>query len=330
MGDVKFSLPGSETVTISGQTIDKLIRAGDGDAALLYLYILKTHGQSTSAEAAAALGKSPRGIATEMAVLSRLGLVQLNDAAENEAKDALVQDASPAPPIKEPRKYSEAEVKREIFAGSEFATVIEETQRKLARILSPDELMRLFGIYDSLRLPPEVILQLLTHCMSESRLVGDGRPPTMRYIEKEAYVWEREGIFSLDRAEEYLKALTARRDIRAEIKKALQIKDREFSATEKRFVDGWIALGFEVGAVDIAYDRTVLKTGKLSWAYMDSILKNWHSKGIHTARQVTEKDSKQGAGTGNTSAKPGDRKYGEPNNKELERMQKLLNKIKEE
>jgi DnaD/phage-associated family protein len=263
-----------------------------------------------------------------MAVLSRLGLVQLDDTADTGLKGAQSQEVTP--PINEPRKYSEDEVKREIFAGSDFAAVIEETQRKLARILSPDDLMRLFGIYDSLRLPPEVILQLITHCVNESRYTGDGRPPTMRYIEKAAYTWEREGIFTLEKAEEYLKALNAKKSARGEIKKVLQIIDREFSATEKRYVEGWIALGLETEAVEIAYDRTVLKTGKLSWAYMDSILKNWHGKGIHTAQQVLEKDSKPGKNTGSKSAKPGEQKYGEPNRDDLERMQRLLDKIKEE
>ena len=82
--EVKFVLPGSETVTISGQTIDKLIRAGDGDAALLYLYILKTHGQKTSSEAAIALDKSKGWVASAMAVLSRLGLVRLDNNEETD------------------------------------------------------------------------------------------------------------------------------------------------------------------------------------------------------------------------------------------------------
>jgi len=331
MSDMKFILPGSETVTISGQTIDKLLRAGDGDAALLYLYILKTHGQSTSAEAAAALGKSPRGIATEMAVLSRLGLVRLDgtEAAEQEPPP-------PPPPVNEPRSYSVDEMKNELMSGSDFSIVVDETQRRLGKILSPDDLMRLFGIYDSLRLPPEVILQLITHCIKECHQSGDGRAPTIRYIEKEAYIWEREGIFSLERAEEYLKAISAQKSARGSIKKALQIYDREFSATEKRYVDGWIAMGFEVGAIEIAYDRTVLKTGKLSWAYMDSIIKSWHSRDIHTAQQVSDKDVRRGKSTagagsaGSAGAGQGGQKYGEPNREEMERMTRLLNKIKED
>jgi len=361
---MKITLPGSETVTLTGQTIDKLIRAGDGDAALLYLYILKTHGQKTSSEAAIALDKSKGWIASATAMLSRLGLVHLDEETSSDAAVAGAESVAVAgdsgavaagaesvavaekagttgtasssttpPPIREPRKYTESEVKDELMAGSDFSIVVDETQRRLGKILSPDELLRLLGIYNDLRMPPEVILLLITHCIKESRVTGDGRAPTIRYIEKAAFTWEREGIFTLERAEEYLKALEERKSVRGMMKNTLQIWGREFSATEKKYVDDWITMGFEAEAIAIAYDKTVLKTGKLTWAYMDTIVKNWHNKGLHTAEKVREKDggNKRSAGSAvGASARPGAQKHGDPNREEMERMQKLLNKIKEE
>jgi len=324
MPDIKFILPGPETVTLAGQTIDKLIRAGDGDAALLYLYILKTHGQSTMAEAAAAMGKSHGEIATAMALLSRLGLVKLDNNTEANSQDALTKT-----PMEEPRQYSIDEIKHELEVGSEFYALVQETQNSLGKILSPDELLRLFGIYDALRIPPEVILQLITHCITESRGRGGGRMPSIRYIEKAAYKWEREGIFSLDRAEEYLKALEVLKSARGEIKTVLQIKDRELTDSEKRYVDGWITMGFTPDAIDIAYDKTVLNTGKLAWGYMDSIMKSWHDKNLHTSQEVLEKGITSNKNIAYDSKKTPEQKFGAPNHEDIERMQRLLNKIKE-
>ena len=332
MSDMRITLPGSETVTLTGQTIDKLIRAGDGDAALLYLYILKTHGQKTSSEAAIALDKSKGWIASAMAVLSRLGLVQLDNNTSDEANTTETGDpgdATRSPPV-EPRQYTESEITQEVMSGSDFSIVIDETQRRLGKILAPDETIRLFGIYDNLRLPPEVILQLITHCINESRITGDGRAPSVRYIEKAAFTWEREGIFTLEKAEEYLKALESRKSVRGEMKRALRIRDREFSATEKRYVDDWIDMGFEPEAVAIAYDKTVVKTGNLAWPYIDKIIKSWHSKGLHTAQEVTEKDSSQRQGNKTGYSGNAAQRYGEPNQEEMERARRLLNKIKEE
>ena len=345
MTDVKLTLPGQETVTLTGQTVDKLIRAGDGDAALLYLYVLKTRGQTSSNEAAAALGKSPGGIATAMALLSRLGLLQLDDEeaagppAGQTAAPTVRQDTAPtAAPTAAPhdefqqeqRRHSVKEIKRELEAGSVFYSIVEEAQRSLGKILSPDELLRLFGIYDSLQMAPEVILQLITHCISESRGRNGGRMPTMRFIEKVAYTGEREGVFTLDKAEEYLKKLDAQRSAQGEIKRTLQIRDLEFSETQQRFVDGWIAMGFDADAVGIAYDRTMMKTGKLAWEYMDKILKNWHGKNLHTRKEIMEKDGKadhKGAGYGAGYA---NQKVISPNHEDVERMERLLKKIKEE
>jgi len=330
MAEMKFTLPGSETVTLTGQTIDKLIRVGDGDAALLYLYILKTQGRSTSSEAAIALDKSKGWIASAMAVLSRLGLVHLDDDLDTKTGSAGASVHPPEPPSEQQRQFTESEVAHEILTGTDFSVVVDETQRRLGKQLSSDELLRLFGIYETLRLPPEVILQLITHCINESRITGDGRAPSIRYIEKAAYTWEREGLFTLERAEEYLKGLEARKSIRGEIKIALQIRGREFSATEKRYVDDWISMGFDAEAIAIAYDRTVIKTGKLTWKYIDSIINNWHSKGLHSAQQILEKDGWQKRNEANQAAWAGANKRGEPSREEMDRMQKLLNKIKEE
>jgi len=225
MTDIKFSLPGPETVTLSRQNVDKLIRAGDGDAALLYLYILKAHGQTsdqiTLSDASTALGKDAGTIATAMAILSRLGLINKCDIHESDSKSPVNS------PVEEPRQYTAHDVIRELEGDSHFPVIAKEAQQKLGRILSPEDLQRLLVMYDELRLPPEVILLLITHCISESRRRGGGRMPSMRYIEKAAFEWEREGIFSMEQAEEYLKNLENLKSARGMVKTALQIMERE-------------------------------------------------------------------------------------------------------
>ena len=327
MSDIKITLPGSETVTLTGQTIDKLIRAGDGDAALLYLYILRTRGHSTDSEAAIALNKGKGWVASAMAVLSRLGLALLDDDTKAGARSEI---AASGAPVEEPRQYTQDEVLGTIAKGSDFKIVIDETQRRLGKKLSPDDMIRLYGIYDYLRLPPEVILLLITHCIKESRTTGGGRAPSIRYIEKAAFTWEREGVFSIEKAEEYLKSLEIKKSARGEIKRALQIRNREFSASEKQFVDDWIKMGFAPDAIAIAYDRTVISTGGFSMPYIDKILKRWHSKGLHTAKQVAEQDGARNKKNTQTRADPSGQKHGEPNQQDMERMTRILNKIKEE
>jgi len=345
MSNVKLTLPGTEAVILTGQTINSLINGGDGDAALLYLYILKTRGQSSTSQTAKALGRNAEEIEAAMDILVRLGLVELGKQpeTESEVKPEIEVFKAPSKPSKKqlPMNVAEPEqaqptfeeIERELQSGSIFSALVDETQRSLGRILSHDDLARLFGIYDSLSLEPDVILHLITHCIAESQNSGksNGRGLRMSYIEKAAYTWHREGVVTLDNAEKYLKELEARRSIRGEIKIALNIRDREFSETETEYVDRWIAMGYRADAIAIAYDRTIVKTGKLAWKYMDSIISSWDKKDLHSPADILEKDkmfAKNSASGG--GKKPNGQKFGEANYEEMQRLQSLLSRTKED
>jgi DNA replication protein DnaD len=49
-------------------------------------------------------------------------------------------------------------------------------------------------------------------------------------------------------------------------------------------------MGFDSEAIYHAYDITVLKTGGLKWGYMNSILKSWHDKNLHTLKEIERED----------------------------------------
>jgi len=339
MRDVTYTLPGSETVTLTGQIIDKLIRTGDGDAALLYLYIMKTRGQCSPSEAAAALGKSLGEIDSAMAALSRIGLIHLENAdntgvhseKSSENPEARQQgENSLALPDDELQKHTVADMKRELESGSVFYSLVEETQKNLGKILSPNELMKLFGIFADLKMEPAVILLLITHCITESRPNSAGRMPPMGYIEKAAYQWEREGLLTIDKAENYLKELNEIKTERKAIMSALNIWDREPSPKERKYIDKWIAMGFKAAAVSIAFGKMMEKTGELVWPYIDTILCSWHNKGTHTPQEIMEKEKPQKKTIADAHKKTPAQKYGTEDKEEVERMQRMLNKLKEE
>ena len=136
MPDSRFYLPGAETVTLTGAVVDKLVRRGDGDAALLYIYILKTRAVPSLEEAAAALGRTPEEIESSMRVLRSIGLV-------------MGGDPEPPPPVQKDElpEYTAEDIRRELKNGSEFAVLADEVQKCLGKLLSSDDLMKLFGIY---------------------------------------------------------------------------------------------------------------------------------------------------------------------------------------
>ena len=278
----EFVLPEVENITMSGDAARRLMGSGSGDAALLYIYILSSGGRYDGDDAAKTLHRTPQQLETAMDVLTRLGLVKLRD---GEAPSRLERP-------EELPKYSASDIEREISNGTVFRELVQEVQRALGSHLTSEGLITLFGIYDYLALPPEVILILVTSCVEEyAARYGPGRRPSMRYIERAAYAWEREGIFSLEAAESHLKRMETMRAGERELAPVLGISGRPLSATERRYMDSWVEMGFSPEAVAMAYDRTVIKTGKLTWRYMDSILKSWHQKGLKTPEEIEAGDS---------------------------------------
>ena len=280
-----------EVISVPGSAVKKLISAGDGDAALLYLFL--------SGEGLSAAEKLPWS-------------AERFDAANQKLSELGLTPGAEAPkPAKLPPIEKQTEKK--------FYSLTQEVQRLFGRILSSDELVRLFGIYETLGMPPEVILQLVVYCAAETQ----GRVPAMKYIEKAAYTWEREGIKTLEHAEKYIKERTEKKQESAKIKTALQIHDRGFTPTERKYVDAWLALGFTAEVIAIAYDRTVTKTGKLSWGYMNSIISSWHGKNLFTVEDILAKDTRQStAGRVATAAAP-------PDDSEVQRINRIISSLTE-
>lgn len=194
-------------------------------------------------------------------------------------------------PAEELPEYTADEITSRADSDGRFRAVVAETQRVMGRALSGADMKILFGIYDYLALPPEVILELLNYCLDLFReKYGPGRLPSMRAVEKEAYSWANREILTLEQAEEYIDAVKKRRQTAALAAAALGIRGREPTPSEQRYIGEWLDLGFGVEELEAAYDRTVTNTGSLKWPYMNKIILSWHEKGLHTLAAIAEKD----------------------------------------
>lgn len=309
MDDRIYKLARGPALSVPLEDADKLLSGADGLSALLYLYILRRSGAATASEAAAELNCGEREIAAAFGRLASLGLL--------DGQASLI--------AAEPPEYKFEEFSRRSDSDDMFKFIVAETQRVFGRMLSGTELKTIFAFYDHLALPCEVILTLINYCVEEAKeRYGDNRLPTMRQIEKEAYIWSDREILSLERAEEYIRRQSDRKDSVAGIKGVLQISGRDMSSSEKKYVESWLEMGFAPETVEIAYDRTIIQTGKLTWKYLDTILNSWHNKGLHSPQEVRDGDSQHGrASKYPENAKTPD----SPQPGELERLKKTLNKV---
>lgn len=281
MEDKQFVLTDNKTISIGLDTVDRLINSADGNAALLYLYILRNEGTISLSSFLSDLKLSAEQLDSAVDVLSKLGLVSDSlragfQPAENGGA------ASPQTP-----QYTQADIAREIDDSSPFRHLVGETQRRLGKPLSSSELTILLGLKDFLGLPVEVISLLVTHCTEQAlERYGPGRMPSMRQIEKEGYIWSERGVDTVELATEHLKKLNEFKSKLGEIKQALQISGRALTASEENYINSWLEMGFNLPEIELAYEKTVLNTGSLKWQYMNSIVKKWNKNGFHNIDEI--------------------------------------------
>ena len=275
-------LPGG-VVALSGEAADRLLASGSGDAALLYLCFLRRGGVTDLTQAGRTLKWAGERLSAAYDALSVLGLVP---------RAPLAPQAPPEAPD-EPPEYTAEDIAKELEdSASTFPGLVAEVQRRLGKLLSTADLKTLFTLYDFLALPAEVICLLVSYCVEEmERKYGPGRKPRMAQIRREAFIWHRLGIDTFEHAEAHLRQQSVLRTREGAVLAILGVSGRPAVDGERKYIAAWVDMGFPDESIRLAYERTVLKKQSMNWAYMNSILRSWHQKGLHTPAEIEAGDS---------------------------------------
>ena len=268
---------GDEGVALSGAAVKRLLDRGDGDAALLYLALLRRQG-----------AVPPRSLAGEL----RWDRGRI-EAAENALRELglVAPEQTPPAPAEERPVYQRSDVAERLEGSGEFRSLVRAVEEKLGKRLTTADVGVLLGLSDYLGLPADVIFLLVSHCAERVRSrYGEGRRPGMKQIEKEGYAWARMGIDSQEAAAAYLRTYARRQEDLPRYMRALGLGDRAPVPSEERYLLAWQEMGFSPEAVALACDKTVLKCHELKWAYCNGILKRWHEAGLHTVEEIEAGD----------------------------------------
>lgn len=307
-------IPGS-ILAMTDQAADRLLKLDSGDAALLYLHLLRRG--------------SPQGLPWPLQRL-QTALDQLKSVGLAPGEAAL-----PDPPPQEapPPEYSLEDISAALETpSSAFPALCDEVERRLGKKLSANDLKILYTLYDHLALPAEVILLLVGWCTEETqRKYGPGRRPFLSQIRKEGFIWARRGIDTMERAEEHIARLQRLRTREAEVLRLLDIPPRPLVEREKTYIAAWDNMGFADDAIRLAYERTVLKKQSMDWGYMNGILRRWHEKELHTAAavQAGDRDPRPVRAGGGTPPPPpaGEERRAR---EDMDRMRRLMEQMKRE
>lgn len=269
-------LPNS-ILSLPAEAADRLLSAASGDAALLYLGLLR---HSDVQAARRALQWTDARAAAAFEELVKLGL------AEGSVPAVAAPEELEKPPV-----YQREDLLNSLRSDQTFHMLSREAEKTLGNPLSVTDLQSLYTIYDYLALPAEVILLLLRWCAAESaRKYGAGHPPRMPMIKKAAFRWKRLGVDTLSAAEDFLAKEQRLLEREVSILPLLDIRGRTPVDRERQYISGWVDMGFPDEAIRLAYERTVFQKGGMNWAYMNSILKGWHAANLHTVAEIEAGD----------------------------------------
>ena len=269
-------------IVLPAQQADRLIGRGDGDAALLYLCLLRADRGVTAQELQRRLKWSQLRLHAAETALQELGLIDRPP------------EQKPPEPAQERPVYTADDLTDLLTGDAGFRMLVPQTEEKLGKRLKTADLQILAGLYDDLGLPADVIYLLVCHCVARSEeRYGPGRRPTLRQIEKEGYHWAQRGLFDQESASRYLRDWNVRRSAMSRYMQVLGLGDRRPVESEERYITDWMDKGFPPETVALAYDKTVFYKKELNWRYLNGILRRWHENGWHTEEEVRQSDSRK-------------------------------------
>lgn len=202
---------------------------------------------------------------------------------------------------------SAKEVARDI-RNEELADLIDECTALMGvGSLVTEDIKVITALATDTVLTPEYIVTLLAFLKSTA---GETKKITAKKLRAEAQKLLARDIDTLEALEAYIKDKSCEFKDEWEYRRILQLWGRAFSRTEREYVKKWAHVyAFSTAIVAEAYEIAILKTQKLSFPYMDTLLTDWYTVGCKTVEECRARASQTSAMIKNdTKAKKGGRK----------------------
>lgn len=268
----------SGTFPVPAAFVDTYMCQADAAYVKIYLYALrhsfKNDGAALSVSSiAAAVGVSEAVVVQAFAYWDSVSVVSFQHDGEQFSLEFLELDTKPAKAERkviapsQPR-YTIDDVNRAMRDNGNMKSMFRLAEQLLGKTLNNNDLKILYSFHDWLHLPCEVVLLLLEYCISLGKT-------DFRYIEKVACTWAERGIVTMEAANAFIRKKASENADETRVKRILQISGRELTEAERQYIHTWVD-GYRADdmAIKEAYERTVLNTGKISFPYIDAVLKN--------------------------------------------------------
>lgn len=179
------------------------------------------------------------------------------------------------------RRLDRLEIAELAEKDENVAALLQETQAALGKTLNAVAIDTVVSLYSYYGLAPDLILMLIHYCVSTGK-------DSLSYIEKTASSWVESGITTHEKAEAEILRSTKSNENEKKVRAAFGVFDRALIASEKKYIRAWFEeWRFDTPMITLAYERCVEMNAKLSFPYINGILKNWHGKNIRTPMEAS-------------------------------------------
>lgn len=174
-----------------------------------------------------------------------------------------------------------------INADANLQALLSEVEASLSKPLSSGGTSVIVMLYDTCGLPAEVIVMLVNYCVSIGKT-------DMRTIERIGVKWADDGIDSIEAADKKIADSKRSKENWSRIKYVFGLSSAGSpTAKQLEFADNWIEKWkFSDEMLRIAYETNVDNTGKMSFPYINKILKRWYDAGIANPDDIEKLDKK--------------------------------------
>ncbi len=319
--DRKFS-----ATVVPNLFIDHYMPSANGTYVKVYLYLLRclsgTGTAFTLSSAADALDETEKDLLRALSyweksgilslektgdALSGITLLDLNHDTEDSVPAAQPKPAGTLISLEQHRKemtepkpaeavtppsYTEEEL-RKLREQSDLTFILNAVEVYLERLLTPQDINLVAYLHEGLSFSTDLILHLYEYCVGKNKKKWE-------YIEKVALSWHKEGIDTVEKAQEY--SLMYDSCFNA-VNKVFAL-GRLPIGPERDFIHRWSSFGFTPALIEEACNRTVLNTGKPDFKYADRILDNWHTAKVTSLADVRLLDADRSKQAKQDSARP--------------------------
>lgn len=253
---------------LKGDIVDKILLSSNADIALLYLYISRVKTNYSENTALNALNFSKERL--EKAMLELLSLNIIKKPESENANNFVIKKQS----------YTISELKN-AKKDEVFAFVCETTEKVFGKPLTEGYIKSLLYVYDSLKLPAEVIVELVSYLKNNTNTL-----PTKSEIEREAHIWSDLGLLTHESATAYIKSKYDEKPAIKVMAEALSIVNRNLTAKEEHYIVNFIKLGFTPEVVEFCANGIKDQYGRFSQKSLFNLLLACKEKNLFSKEQI--------------------------------------------